>query len=106
MRHHNVLHLKVPKPRSNNWTIEKCQQWLEDNPITNTNEIEYLKSRVLEQKLVQEEANIAKQLEVDALEKTGLEKYPIYDLFTVWLMTKVSNWPIYNDMTSTAAESP
>ncbi len=31
VRRHDVLHLAFPKPRSNNWTMETCQQWLDKN---------------------------------------------------------------------------
>ncbi len=49
VRRHDVLQLAFPKPRSNNWTIEKCQQWLDKTPISNLDEITYLKDNIAEQ---------------------------------------------------------
>ena len=76
IRRHQVLNLTCPKPRSKNWTIEKCQQWLDENPITNHDEIEYLQEKIKEHKEIQEEANKARLSEIEALEKNWVGKFP------------------------------
>jgi hypothetical protein len=76
MRRHRVLDINSPKPRSNHWTVEKCQQFLDDNPITNADEISFLKSKIEEHKVIQEAAKAARSMEVDASEKNWVGKVP------------------------------
>ena len=76
LRRHEVFCHPPPKPRTKNWTVEKCQQWLDKNPISNHDEVEYLNSKIHEHKKVQEEANAARKREMDALERNWVGKYP------------------------------
>ncbi len=76
VRRHDVFSLNGPTPRTKNWKIEKCQQWLNENPITAPHEIQYLQSKIQEQFLAQQQANAAKKLEMEALDKNWVGKYP------------------------------
>jgi hypothetical protein len=33
-------------PKTTNWTVPKCMEWLEDNPITNENDITFLRTQI------------------------------------------------------------
>ncbi len=67
VRRHDILHLALPKPRSNNQTIVTCQQWLDKNPILNLDEIKYLSDKIAEHKAAQKEANASRKLEIEVL---------------------------------------
>ncbi len=70
----DVLPLALLKHRSNNWSIEKCQQWLDKNPISNLDKIKYLKDKIAKYKVVQDKANASKQLVIEVLEKNWTSK--------------------------------
>jgi hypothetical protein len=79
MRRHDAFNLNSPKPRTKNWPVEKCQKWLSDNPITNMEEIEFLKDKIQQHTVAQDEANAAKQLEMAATEtseRSWVGRYP------------------------------
>ena len=76
MRRQQVLSISFPKPRSNNLTVEKCQQFLDDNPITNADEFSFLKRKIEEHKVIQEAAKAARSMEVDASGKNWVGKVP------------------------------
>ena len=55
-----------PRPRS--WTILKCQEWLNNNPITTTADKEFLVQTVNSRKAILEAAQAEKANEDDKLE--------------------------------------
>jgi hypothetical protein len=52
-------------------------EWLDLNPITNSVDVEYLKKKVSEHKVIAQEAVDTKKLEDDLLEKQWTGKWPI-----------------------------
>ena len=69
---------REPKPKA--WKKEKAEEWLNNHPINDPNDVAFLKAEIFKQRSLVQAAHDAKQAETDALEKQWRGKYPFLRL--------------------------
>ena len=68
---------KTRAPQPKQWTTDKLEEYLKNHPITKETDVQFLRRKVLEHKLIVEEAQLSSQCNNDLLQKEWYEKIPV-----------------------------
>lgn len=63
---------KTHAPQPKQWTTGKLEEYLKNHPITDESDVQYLCERVLEQKLLVEDAQLSFECNNNLLQKSGM----------------------------------
>jgi hypothetical protein len=64
------------KPRPKQWTMQKVLEWLDNNPVTNEEDVTFLTQKVTEHKTIVEEAATVARNDAEQLERQWSGKNP------------------------------
>jgi hypothetical protein len=71
---------KTRAPQPKQWTTDKLEEYLKNHPITKETDVQFLRRKVLEHKLIVEEAQLSSQCNNDLLQKEWYGKIPVLRL--------------------------